>query len=72
MACRNYPFIKVRTPYGVTAMNGKLRLIAMRKLGLNELDKRETSVISFMPCSFHEYITYKVGFISNGKPAKYY
>jgi hypothetical protein len=71
-ACELHPFIKVRTPYGLTAINSKVRQLAMRKLDLDEQDTRETSISGFIPCSLQEYITYKVGFISNGKPAKYY
>jgi len=64
-ACIENRYFILRTPSGATmAINTGVFNLALRKAQERYKTKLRTKFISFRPCSFQNYITYKKPFIS--------
>jgi len=61
-ACENYEYILVRNNYGdLLGINTKVAKIASKKKKYH--GNQKTRFVSFLPCDFQTYISYKVGFV---------
>ncbi len=59
-ACQKHPYILFRFPSGKKfAVNSKIAPIRIKKYNQND----KTDFVSFQPCDFMTYITYKTPFI---------
>jgi len=61
-ACKKHPYILARLASGYQmGINSKITPIALR---LNSYDEHQlTDFVSFLPCSFYDYISHKAPFM---------
>lgn len=63
-ACQDHPYLLVRMWWGQqVGMNTKVAKLAIKDHGYTDEDLQGYSkIISYQPCDFMTYITYKIGF----------